>query len=96
MTTVPSKVQSFREMKNFGQNFPIFLLSLSIKMAIFGRTENLNHVFDILVLNKSLTLESGNSTLRRKLDQTFFELLKPLGKFFIKICIWANLHLLKI
>ena len=36
-----------------------------------------------------------NSILMQKLDQTFIKLSKFLGKFFVKIYIWANSSLLK-
>ena len=71
------------------------LSSFSCKLADWNVAfwRSLNNMLKILVQNKSFY--SGNSTLRQKLDQTFFNPPKFWKKFVIKICIWTNLHLLK-
>ena len=73
----------FEKMKNF----PIFLVLLTgIVMFDWIWT----NVFNILVRNKSFITWKLN--FEAKLDQTFLNPPKSLGKFCIKTYVWASLH----
>ena len=76
-----------REKKSWAKVFKFFF-----KLADWNGDfwPNLNQV--IYYLN--CVTYSRNAILMQKFDQTFIKPSKFLGKFFVKIYIWANSHLL--
>ena len=75
------------------EKFPAKVFKFFFKLADWNGDfgPNLNQVIYYLNCVKY----SKNSILMQKLDQTFIKPSKFLDKFFVKIYIWANSHLLK-